>query len=720
MSTRLTIPLTGDWDAADDAGDGRTPPTRFAGRTPVPGTLAHADPAFPNIGAFRHGRLSDFGRRVHGRYDGRPTPDHAEHERRWIWMRTTFRLPEARRHVWLELPQAHFGAEVFCNGRSMGMQHDPFSCRRYALAVDAHGVNELSIRLGAHPGMVPESVCAGSDTQKDAWHPGLPDGARLIASDGLLLPRAQVVPEPQAERIRVVWYPHGPGVNAQQSVRVQVCDADGTPVAEPLELERAQDCTCSVPAPRLWSPEDPYRYQLAITSAHDARIIPFGMRTFASDPASRRFHLNGAPRYLRGTNLCLWRFLEDPASGRLIWDADWARRLLQALKDRFHLEILRFHMCVPPHLWFDLCDELGLLVQCEYPIWIWLDGWDPQTVAQQQAAWVRDHANHPSIVIWDACNETVEAALREVVVPAARQADRSDRPWENGYNLPHRPRDVVTQHPYFLNQVKKGHDFHHRELMLQTGSKRPAAIPHPRAPGDFLLQPHPCAHTAFINEYGFGWVRPDGEPTNCTRGIYERLLPEADGDERLRFQAKILEIETGYWRAHRQWAGVMHFTMLSGNAPHQAACDHFRDHAALEWEPLAAAALQSAFMPLGVFINHTDDVLRAGARHLAVMLVNDHSHPVEGTLQLVLRTADGVTRVGTRATFDLPALGQHTLLLALDVPLPEATDAAHELLAIADAGLPEGPSHCRRQLRVVTGADDDNQPLERAAGDAFN
>lgn len=48
--------------------------------------------------------------------------------------------------------------------------------------------------------------------------------------------------------------------------------------------------------------------------------------------------------------------------------------------------------------------------------------------------WIHERANHPSVVIWDAANETANekagAPLLREAVKAVRHLDLSNRPWE--------------------------------------------------------------------------------------------------------------------------------------------------------------------------------------------------------------------------------------------------------------------------------------------------
>jgi beta-galactosidase/beta-glucuronidase len=81
-----------------------------------------------------------------------------------------------------------------------------------------------------------------------------------------------------------------------------------------------------VPKAHLWSPEDPFLYQVNTRTSGDEVATRFGMREFHFDTVTQRAYLNGRPYFLRGSNITLHRFFEDPESGTLPWDEKWLHR----------------------------------------------------------------------------------------------------------------------------------------------------------------------------------------------------------------------------------------------------------------------------------------------------------------------------------------------------------------------------------------------------------
>ena len=95
-----------------------------------------------------------------------------------------------------------------------------------------------------------------------------------------------------------------------------VAGADEAPTA-PLApgAERTVDLRIPIKDCRLWSPEDPFLYELETRTGADALRTRFGVRSFRFDPETKRALLNGRPYMLRGTNVCIYRFFEDPVRG---------------------------------------------------------------------------------------------------------------------------------------------------------------------------------------------------------------------------------------------------------------------------------------------------------------------------------------------------------------------------------------------------------------------
>jgi beta-galactosidase len=351
-----------------------------------------------------------------------------------------------------------------------------------------------------------------------------------------------------------------------------------------------------------------------------------------------------------------------------------------------HWNSFRFCIGPVPDKWLDIADEAGLLIQNEFFIWTgrnrYHNEWSTSEMITEYKEWLRDNWNHPSVAVWDANNETLSDVFRAKIIPAVRPLDLSNRPWENGYNLPVGPDDPVEDHPYLFSSIASGRtpEFKMTDLERMTGAKSANSA-------------HPTGHPVILNEYGWLWLNRDGAPTVLTSKVYEKLLgPNATPAERLQLDAYLLAGLTEFWRAHRNFAGVLHFVFLTSSYPGAFTSDHFQDVKALKLEPHFQDYVGEAFKPLGVYINFWQPTLKAGSTHrFAVMMVNDYDHPVEGKLVLSFERKGASHETG----FTLNALGQQTYELELQAP-----DSPGQYLLKAAAYPKDGSSPTLSRRRV--------------------
>ena len=699
--------LDGEWEIADSAAP-QPAPRSFERRVPVPGLANLARPPFPDIDLF------DSRENIMNRIRQNKLPkDFAvpanqgipKHARNYLWYRRTFQAPAERRKALLEVKKAQFGSAVFLNGRSVGEHLGCFTSGWFDLtgAVRWGAANELVVRVGAHPAVLPQTVMSGTDNEKLKWTPGIYDSVSVHFMDNPVIESVQVAPRIRDGSILVetTVRNYGPTVTAPVGHEVTEWKGGRRAAAMPPEKVRLAAGetrklrhTLRIPGARLWSPESPFLYRIRTSSGGDSFSARFGMREFRFDTVTRRAYLNGEPYFLRGSNITLHRFFEDPACKRLPWDEAWVRKLLGDIPKQMHWNSFRFCIGPVPDRWFDIADEAGLLIQNEYFIWTgnigwssWRKEWDVDLLTRHFREWMRDHWNHPSVAIWDASNETYAPVLAEKVIPAVRELDLSDRPWENGYNLPHGPDDPIEDHPYLFSRGWRdtSNPFRAGELEGMNALGRANAA-------------KPSAHAAILNEYGWIWLNRDGTPTTLTENVY-RALDGGKGTpaERLSLNAYLLAGLTEFWRAHRNYAGVLHFVYLTCSYPGVYTSDHWTDVTKLILHPDFTDYVGEAFKPLGVYLNFWQKSLKAGSpRRYAISLVNDHRQEVSGRLALSFeKTAGGAAARGETA-FRIPPGGQHTYEIEVSAPAGPG-----EYLLKASAHPAQGlPAVSRRRVSV--------------------
>src|SRR6267378_7415658 len=121
--------------------------------------------------------------------------------------------------------------------------------------------------------------------------------------------------------------------------------------------------------------------------------------------------------------------------------------------------------------------------------------------------------------------------------------------------------------------------------------------------GFFFFQAEDGIRDLYVTEFRRVLFRSelfrDGSPTELTKKLYPRLLGDrASAKDRLELNAYLLAGITEYWRAYRQYAGVLHFVYLTGSDPGGYTADHFRDVEKLELNPEFFDYMSNAFAPL--------------------------------------------------------------------------------------------------------------------------
>ncbi|MGH7994952.1 MAG: glycoside hydrolase family 2 TIM barrel-domain containing protein, partial [Opitutaceae bacterium] len=713
---RITRVLDGTWEIGESLG-AEDRPAAFPARGPVPGLVNLAEPAFPAVDEFDSCEILE--KRIQiadlPQSEWAAPPGRSRQPRNYFWYRTRFAAPAGKSAAWLTIGKAQFGMAVWLNGRPLGEEPACFSSGRFELtpAVRWGGENELVARIGAHPGVLPASYPAGTDFEKFRWTPGIYDTVEAAFCDDPAIASVQVAPrlEPRGILVQVkVANRSRERRTGRLELRVRewrggAAAARTEPEAFTLEAgeERTLTREVALPGGRLWSPSDPFLYELEAGTGGDAQVTRFGLREFHGERATGEFRLNGRPCRLRGSNIALHRFLEDPECGALPWTESWVRRLLEEIPRRLHWNAFRITLGPVPRRWLEIADECGLLFQNEFFMWTshprwhasgYSRHWDADELVRQYGAWMADHWNHPSVVIWDACNETFDRVFGERVIPAVRGLDLSRRPWDNGYNEPVDPDDPIEIHPYFhlASHYENRLQFDYAELETMTAE---AVIRLGSA------EPNWHGNPIIVNEYGWLWLNRDDSPASLAERIYPMVLgPNATAADRRRFYAWATAAETEFFRASRRFAGVLHFVYLSHGHPGGYTADPFRDLRTLALDPDFEAWVGDAFKPLGVFLRFFQPTLTAGAdRTFPVMLVNDEAEPATGRVLLTLEDERGAVVARGQAPFALAGHGASALEIALAVP---ARMGRHRLKAAATPDRqPENPTISRREVELV-------------------
>ncbi len=342
-----------------------------------------------------------------------------------LWYRRTFRPGTVARgsRVLLHFGAVDWEAHVFVNGKEVGRHsggYDPFSFDITSVLKPA-GDQELVVSVwdptdkGPQPRgkqvLEPKSIwyTAVTGIWQTAWLETVPD-AYITGLD--------IGTDASAGTISVtVRSNSGAAGNARVTVR------DGTRTVVEAGGAAGQPIVLRVAQPKLWSPDQPFLYDLRISLGSDVVQSYAGIRSISvqRDTAGvNRLFLNGKPLFQYGLLDQGWwpdGLYTAPTDEALASDIDTTKRL--------GFNMIRKHVKVEPARWYYHADRLGVLVWQDMP-----SGGDSTPQNKDMFASELEHVidalrTHPSIIMWVPFNEGWGQHETEQYVQWIKQHDPS-------------------------------------------------------------------------------------------------------------------------------------------------------------------------------------------------------------------------------------------------------------------------------------------------------
>jgi hypothetical protein len=327
-----------------------------------------------------------------------------------LWYRRTFSMPESWRGQRIRL---HFGAvdwrcQVWVNGRHIGGHQGGYDAFTFDItdALRWKGAEEIS-------------VCVTDPTEGDqprGKQSRKPEGIFYTSTSGIWQTVwLEPVPEVCVDRLKSV-----PDVDAKSlrlrvavnsfsgNLRVEaVASVAGKEIARVTGLANAE-LVLSLPHPHLWSPDDPFLYDLKVTLKDGDKVLDsvssyFGMRKIAlrkDEQGVTWIALNDQFIFEIGTlDQGFW------PDGIYTAPTDEALRSDIEFLKKAGFNLTRKHVKVEPDRWYYWCDKLGLLVWQDMPSGnnATMDG--RRDFEKELLRMVDGLENHPSIIVWVLFNE---------------------------------------------------------------------------------------------------------------------------------------------------------------------------------------------------------------------------------------------------------------------------------------------------------------------------
>ncbi len=676
-----TINLNGSWsfDQSTDA----FPPDKFTRTIPVPGLIHLAEPKIEDYHVFFKRPEQAELKTTHSLYD-------IDYKPKYSWYKKEVLIPEKynEQEVVLTLLKSQYVTQVIVNGHDFGTFMECYTPIQANItrAVNFGDKNEILIRVGDRT-WLPSQAAGSTDKEKEHYLPGIWDDVFLSFSGKIRVNRLLLLPHSENESLNVKvqlrnYFPAqiGYGDKMLDSVRIEanvyekesgisVASKTFVAIADRDNLSAATT-EINIPQPVLWTPEHPFLYTCDIRVVKDDTLMDaysdrFGMRNFTRK--GKYFYLNGEKTFLRGSNITLQRFFEDPDCGNLAWDREWVKKLLIDHPKQMNWNAMRICVGIVPDFWYDIADEYGLMIQNEWLYWQ-NHGWDAQ-IKKEYTDWVWSDGNHPSIVIWDAINENWDDYIGNQLIPELKKLDPT-RIWDAGYmtavELEQGTDEMDEPHPYAgPRPYIDANEYHNNPYPLGDLNFR----------NKINLKSIESSAAQLVNEYGWIWLWRNGEPSKLTVDVYKHYLGEnTSAEERRELQAYWLQLETEWLRSNRHHAGVLSFCHLTNNYGYTGDW-YINDIADLEPGP-TMDWFPHAFAPAAVFINLTDERYTKFTKPHApgstllfnLVGINDLREEISGELNLKLLDNNGNEIHVSSMQLTLPTDIQKVIPVSVDLP----------------------------------------------------
>lgn len=651
QNPRTIIDLNGKWDF--DQTTVAFPPEKFTRTIPVPGLIHLAEPKIAEYDKFFKRPDKVEAKEQFNLYNLDYIP-------RYSWYRKRIFIPKEMedKEGMITIKKSQYVTQVYINGIDLGTSMACYTPIEFPVnkAIKFGTENEILIKVGERI-WLPAEAAGGTDKEKEHYLPGIWDDVFLSFTGDIRINRLLVLPSVANKKLTIktqirslkpaqIFY----GDPMEDSIALEVIITEknsGKRVATAhgkflSKRDNISEASLDIPFSdfTVWTPEAPYLYNatVSLTTAKglsDEVGHQFGMRDF--NARGKFFYLNGEKYILRGTNITLQRFFEDPDCGNLVWDREWVKKLLVNYPKQLNWNAMRICVGIVPDFWYDIADENGLLFQNEWLYWQ-NHGWDEE-IRKEYTDWVWTDGNHPSIAIWDAINENTDMFIGNTLIPELKKLDPT-RVWDAGYMREGlmKTDEMDEPHPYQTYIFYSQMDMKNFSYPLGNLDYKP----------DILQMIRKAGVPQLVNEYGWIWLWRNGLPSKLTVDTYNYYLGANSTPKQNReFQAYLLELETEWLRSEPGIAGVLAFCYLANNYGYTGdwftgKINDLTPAPALEW-------FADAFAPSAVFINLTDEryvkqaIPHTPGEKLTFKLakVNDLSENISGKVTLRILNSDG-------------------------------------------------------------------------------
>lgn len=346
-----------------------------------------------------------------------------------IWYNRTFSLPSnfKNNNVLMHFGAVDWHSEVYVNGKLAGSHeggYDPFYFDITELLTSGKN-QEVTIRVWDPTDAGPQPHGKQVIKPEGIWYTpvtGIWQTVWIEAVPKSFIASTKQTPDIDQETLKV----SADLKNSLSSDVVRVTVFDGTNRLAEQQNTAGEELTLKIPHPKLWSPDQPFLYNLTIALIRNGKTVDEVKSYVAMRKISLQKDAAGIQRIMLNNKFL---FQYGPLDQGWWPDGLYTAPTDEALKfdilktKEMGFNMIRKHIKVEPARWYNYCDQLGMLVWQDMPSGDLGNGWEqrpgvldratdqnrtPESERYYKKEWnaiIDALYNFQSIVIWVPFNE---------------------------------------------------------------------------------------------------------------------------------------------------------------------------------------------------------------------------------------------------------------------------------------------------------------------------
>ena len=286
-----------------------------------------------------------------------------------LWYRRTFTVPEdwSGENLLLHFGAVDWEATIYVNGQKVGVHrggYDPFNFE-ISGATSAKNEHELIVEVWDPTDEGKQPTGKQTLNPRGIWYTpttGIWQTAWLEPAPSSYIEHFRLIPNIDEETLTVEIQTN----DESTASNIQLTASDNGQAVATQQGNENLPISLSIPTPKLWSPDNPFLYDLAIElTDSDGNVVDqvqsyFGRRKISvekADDGYNRLFLNNEPLFQLGPlDQGFWPdgLYTAPTDEALKYDVEATKQM--------GFNMARKHVKVEPARWYYWCDKMGLLV----------------------------------------------------------------------------------------------------------------------------------------------------------------------------------------------------------------------------------------------------------------------------------------------------------------------------------------------------------------------